>query len=81
MADKISIHPKIDSGIQPAAKDFTGGDLICQCVERPRTGDRKDSVRAQSCVRLHEMLEAERRVILDGGGCPARQAERNRQCE
>jgi hypothetical protein len=24
MADKISIHPKIDSGIQPAAKDFTG---------------------------------------------------------
>ena len=31
MADKISIHPKIDSGIQPAAKDFTGGDLVCQC--------------------------------------------------
>src|SRR6478736_3358196 len=31
MADKISLHPKIDSGIQPAAKDFTGGDLICQC--------------------------------------------------
>jgi hypothetical protein len=35
MADKISIHPKIDPGIQPAAKDFAGGDLICKCAKDP----------------------------------------------
>jgi S-(hydroxymethyl)glutathione synthase len=35
MADKISIHPKIDPGIQPAAKDFAGGVLICKCAKDP----------------------------------------------
>ena len=35
MADKISLHPKIDPGIQPAAKNFAGGDLICQCASDP----------------------------------------------
>jgi S-(hydroxymethyl)glutathione synthase len=27
----ISIHPSIDSGIKPAAKDFAGGTLLCHC--------------------------------------------------
>jgi S-(hydroxymethyl)glutathione synthase len=35
MADNISIHPKIDSGIQPAEKNFAGGELICQCPREP----------------------------------------------
>jgi S-(hydroxymethyl)glutathione synthase len=35
MAGKISIHPKIDSGIQPAAKNFTGGVLRCKCAQEP----------------------------------------------
>src|SRR5689334_1902847 len=35
MAEKISIHPKIDSGIQPAAKNFTGGLLVCKCAREP----------------------------------------------
>src|SRR5689334_363484 len=35
MAEKISIHPKIDSGIQAGAKDFAGGDLSCKCVKDP----------------------------------------------
>ncbi len=35
MADKISIHPKIDSGIQPAAKNFSGGVLVCKCAKDP----------------------------------------------
>jgi S-(hydroxymethyl)glutathione synthase len=35
MAEKISIHPKIDSGIQPAAKNFPGGVLICKCAKEP----------------------------------------------
>ena len=35
MADKISIHPKIDSGVQPAAKNFAGGVLVCKCAKDP----------------------------------------------
>jgi S-(hydroxymethyl)glutathione synthase len=35
MADKISIHPKIDAGIQPAAKSFAGGVLVCKCAKDP----------------------------------------------
>jgi S-(hydroxymethyl)glutathione synthase len=33
MAGKISIHPKIDSGVRPAAKGFAGGVLVCQCAK------------------------------------------------
>jgi S-(hydroxymethyl)glutathione synthase len=46
MADKISIHPKIDPGIQPAAKDFAGGDLICKCAKDPV----RVTVKAQYCL-------------------------------
>jgi S-(hydroxymethyl)glutathione synthase len=27
----ISIHPSIDNGIKPEAKDFAGGTLVCHC--------------------------------------------------
>ena len=44
MAGTISIHPSIDHGIKPAAKDFAGGTLLCKCAK-----DRvKVTVRAQS---------------------------------
>ncbi len=29
--DAISIHPSVDEGIKPAAKDFAGGTLLCRC--------------------------------------------------
>jgi S-(hydroxymethyl)glutathione synthase len=35
MPDNVSIHPKLDSAIQPAAKNFTGGELVCQCAREP----------------------------------------------
>jgi len=35
MAENISIHPKIDSGIQPGAENFPGGELLCQCASAP----------------------------------------------
>jgi S-(hydroxymethyl)glutathione synthase len=35
MAGKISIHPSIDSGIRPAAKNFAGGVLVCRCAKDP----------------------------------------------
>jgi S-(hydroxymethyl)glutathione synthase len=30
----ISIHPAVDRGIKPAAKDFAGGTLICHCPDK-----------------------------------------------
>jgi len=31
----ISIHPSVDNGIKPGAKDFTGGTLFCKCAQNP----------------------------------------------
>jgi S-(hydroxymethyl)glutathione synthase len=31
----ISIHPSVDNGIMPGAKDFAGGTLVCQCAQNP----------------------------------------------
>jgi S-(hydroxymethyl)glutathione synthase len=32
---EISIHPAVDGGVKPAAKDFAGGVLRCQCSSNP----------------------------------------------
>ena len=32
---EILIHPAVDGGLKPAAKDFTGGTLRCHCTNRP----------------------------------------------
>lgn len=37
MAQPISIHPAVDRGMTPGAKDFAGGTLVCQCTDRPVT--------------------------------------------
>ncbi|MGQ0619135.1 MAG: S-(hydroxymethyl)glutathione synthase [Panacagrimonas sp.] len=29
----VSIHPSVDGGIKPAAKDFAGGTLVCKCAQ------------------------------------------------
>ena len=31
----VSIHPSIDGGILPAAKNFAGGTLVCRCARDP----------------------------------------------
>lgn len=31
----VSIHPSVDGGIKPAAKDFAGGTLVCKCAQNP----------------------------------------------
>ncbi len=31
----VSIHPAVDNGIKPAAKDFAGGTLVCKCGQNP----------------------------------------------
>lgn len=33
MAQPISIHPFVNNGITPGAKDFAGGTLVCQCAD------------------------------------------------
>ena len=35
MASTVSIHPSVDNGIKPAAKDFAGGTLQCKCTTNP----------------------------------------------
>jgi S-(hydroxymethyl)glutathione synthase len=32
---QISIHPAVDSGVKPGAKDFAGGTLRCRCSSNP----------------------------------------------
>jgi S-(hydroxymethyl)glutathione synthase len=32
---KISIHPAVDDGMQPAAPNFAGGVLVCRCASNP----------------------------------------------
>src|SRR5579862_898071 len=44
MPETISIHPSVDKGIKPAAKDFAGGTLLCRCSRDPV----KVSVKSQS---------------------------------
>jgi S-(hydroxymethyl)glutathione synthase len=31
----ISIHPSVDNGVRPGAKDFAGGTLVCKCAQNP----------------------------------------------
>ena len=31
----VSIHPSVDNGLKPAAKDFAGGTLVCKCSQNP----------------------------------------------
>ncbi|WP_157020367.1 S-(hydroxymethyl)glutathione synthase [Mesorhizobium xinjiangense] len=35
MPNSVSIHPAIDSGIKPAAPNFSGGTLLCACTNKP----------------------------------------------
>ena len=44
MGNTMSIHPSVDNGIKPRAKDFAGGTLVCKCADKPV----KVSVKSQS---------------------------------
>lgn len=35
MPAAISIHPSVDNGVKPGAKDFAGGTLVCKCTRNP----------------------------------------------
>lgn len=35
MAETVKIHPLVDGGVKPGAKDFAGGTLSCRCTENP----------------------------------------------
>lgn len=37
MSERISIHPSVDNGIEPAAEGFSGGTLVCHCGSEPVT--------------------------------------------
>ncbi|RPH51113.1 MAG: S-(hydroxymethyl)glutathione synthase [Lysobacterales bacterium] len=40
----FSIHPSVDSGVKPGAKDFAGGTLTCKCATDPVTVQLKGNV-------------------------------------
>jgi len=40
----VSLHPSIDNGIKPGAKDFAGGTLTCKCTSQPVTVSLKGNV-------------------------------------
>jgi S-(hydroxymethyl)glutathione synthase len=35
MSAALSIHPAVDHGVKPGAKDFAGGMLVCKCAQDP----------------------------------------------
>ena len=35
MAQSVRIHPSVDGGVKPGNPNFTGGTLVCECVEAP----------------------------------------------
>ncbi len=37
MSEHISIHPAVDGGTKPAAQDFAGGTLVCDCADNQVT--------------------------------------------
>lgn len=37
MSSATSIHPSVDNGIRPGAKNFAGGTLVCHCTDSPIT--------------------------------------------
>ncbi|MGJ9420603.1 S-(hydroxymethyl)glutathione synthase [Massilia sp. CMS3.1] len=44
MASGVKIHPAVDAGITPAAPNFSGGTLTCQCATNPVTVEIKSQV-------------------------------------
>ncbi|GGG18966.1 MULTISPECIES: S-(hydroxymethyl)glutathione synthase [Rhizobium] len=34
-AVQVRIHPAVDGGVKPASAGFSGGTLVCECVDRP----------------------------------------------
>ena len=40
----FSIHPSVDNGVKPGAKDFAGGTLTCTCAKDPVTVQLKGNV-------------------------------------
>ena len=81
---QIAIHPAVDKGIKPAAKDFAGGTLRCLCASDPVEVVITGQCAAQPRLRLHEVLEAEGGAVRAGRGRATRQGqgdEERRQAE
>ena len=61
----IAIHPAVDGGVKKGSASFSGGTLKCKCA---RDRSRVSVARAdgtQSRMRLHQVLEALGRSVLE----------------
>ena len=45
----VAIHPSVDNGIKPAAKNFKGGTLSCKCATNPVTVIASQSAHNHAC--------------------------------
>lgn len=45
----VSIHPSVDQGIKPAAKDFAGGTLVCKCSDPVEVTVKSQSAHNHAC--------------------------------
>ncbi len=45
----VLIHPSVDNGIRPSAKDFAGGTLVCKCPQNPVKVTVTDKVLSGRC--------------------------------
>ncbi len=63
----VSIHPSVDNGIKPTAKDFAGGTLVCKCSAEPGRGRGQVAVGAQPRLWLQQVLEAQGRAVFGRG--------------
>ncbi len=80
MAQAMSIHPRVDGGMKPAAANFAGGTLACHC------SDKKVSVAIDSqCAHNHvcgctKCWKPAGAFVLASRCRAARQSPRNCQC-
>ena len=78
MAQSISIHPAVDSGVKPGRRTSPAA-LYSVAAPTKSCGLDQRPMRPQPRLRLHQMLEAGRRAVLPGRGRQPRQAERDGQ--
>ena len=64
----VSIHPSVDNGVKQGSKEFRRRYHDLQMHGQARQGVDRRAGRAQSRLRLHSVLEAEGRAVLDDRG-------------
>ena len=79
MTSATSIHPAVDQGVKPGGAGFRGRDPCVQVQSRRRPSGGQGAMRAQSRLRLLEVLEARGHGVLADRGRVAGERQRDRE--